>query len=93
MAEEKRKVLVADDTNIHRRMLVDMLKTEYDVIETKDGEEALAVLEEMRNEIAIVLLDIIMPRKDGFDVLEAMNERGWISKIPVIMITAEYSEE
>ena len=93
MAEEKRKVLVADDTNIHRRMLVDMLKTEYDVIETRDGEEALAVLEELRNEIAIVLLDIIMPKKDGFDVLEIMNERGWISKIPVIMITAEYSEE
>ncbi|MBR1629269.1 MAG: EAL domain-containing protein, partial [Lachnospiraceae bacterium] len=93
MGEAKRTVLLADDTNIHRRMLVDILKNDYEVFEARDGEETLSILEEIIDRVAIVLLDIVMPKKDGFDVLEIMNERGWISKIPVIMITAEYSEE
>ena len=93
MGEAKRRVLIADDTNVHRRMLTDMLVPQYEVVEAKDGEEALRILEEQNDSIAIVLLDIVMPKKDGFDVLEAMNERGWISKLPVLMITAEYSDE
>ena len=74
-------------------MLTDILSADYHVIEAKDGEEALGLLEKNIEKVAIVLLDIVMPKKDGFDVLEAMNEKGWISKIPVLMITAEYSEE
>lgn len=93
MAEERRKILIADDTTVNRRMLADMLGSDYDVIEAKNGEETLDILEELHNDIAIVLLDIVMPKKDGFDVLQVMNERGWITKIPVIMITAEYSED
>lgn len=92
MGETKRKILIADDTTVNRKMLADMLASDYEVLEAKNGEEALDILDEQHGEIAIVLLDIVMPKKDGFDVLEVMNERGWISKIPVIMITAEYSE-
>ncbi len=93
MADEKRKVLIADDTLMSRTILADMLGGDYDVIEAKNGEEALQLLERLHSELAIVLLDIVMPKKDGFDVLEVMNENGWIAKLPVIMITAEYSEQ
>lgn len=93
MEGTKRKILIADDTTVNRKMLCDMLSREYDCIEAKNGEETIDVLDLQYNEIAIVLLDIVMPKKDGFDVLEEMNRRGWISKIPVIMITAEYSED
>ncbi len=93
MAEERRKILIADDTTVNRRMLVDMLESDYEILEAKNGEETIDILEELHNEIAIVLLDIVMPKKDGFDVLQVMNERGWITKVPVIMITAEYSED
>ena len=93
MGETRRKVLIADDTAVNRKMLTDMLEADYEVLEAKNGEEALDILEELHDDIAIVLLDIVMPKKDGFDVLEVMNERGWISKLPVIMITAEYSEQ
>ncbi len=93
MAEAKRKVLIADDTTVQRKMLADMLEADYEVIEARNGEEVLDILDQQYREIAILLLDIVMPKKDGFDVLEAMNERGWITKLPVIMITAEYSED
>ena len=93
MADEKRKILIADDTTVNRRMLADVLEADYEILEAKNGEETIDILEEMHEKIAILLLDIVMPKKDGFDVLEVMNERGWISKMPVIMITAEYSEE
>ena len=92
MAEEKRKVLIADDTLMSRVILSDMLSGDYEVMEAKNGEEAVELLEKHHHELAIVLLDIVMPKKDGFDVLEVMNENGWIAKLPVIMITAEYSE-
>ncbi len=90
---EKNTVLIVDDTRVNRVMLSDMLSKDYNIIEAKDGEEALEKLEEHLDEVAIVLLDIVMPKKDGFDVLNEMNLRNWISKIPVIMITAEYTDE
>lgn len=93
MDKTKRKILVADDTTVNRKMLCDMLSREYECLEAKNGEEAIDILDMQHNNIAIVLLDIVMPKKDGFDVLEEMNRSGWISKIPVIMITAEYSED
>ncbi len=89
----KRTVLIVDDTRVNRVMLSDMLSKDYDILEAGDGEKAIALMEEHLQEIAIVLLDIVMPKKDGFEVLDEMNLRNWISKIPVIMITAEYSDE
>ncbi len=90
---EKNTVLIVDDTRVNRVMLSDMLSKDYNIIEAGDGVQALAEMEEHLDEIAIVLLDIVMPKKDGFEVLDEMNLRNWISKIPVIMITAEFSDE
>lgn len=90
---DRKKILIVDDTRVNRQMLSDMLSRDYDVLEAGDGEAAIEQLENNLGEIAIVLLDIVMPKKDGFEVLEEMNRNEWIAKIPVIMITAEYKDE
>ena len=70
-------------------MLADMLGEEYDILEAEDGVRALAILQKYGTEIDLVLLDIVMPHVNGFDVLSAMKKNGWIEDIPVIMITSE----
>ena len=97
MGEEKyarrNTVLIVDDTQLNRRLLSEMMCSEYNILEAVDGEMACHMIEEHEQEIAIVLLDLVMPKMDGFEVLERMNERKWIEHIPVIMITSETSDE
>lgn len=83
------KILVVDDSEINRSILADMLGTEYEIIEAEDGVQAVALLQQQSISISLVLLDIVMPKMDGFGVLSAMNQNDWIEDIPVIMITAE----
>ena len=85
----KGKILIVDDSEMNRSILADMLEEEYVILEAEDGEQGVSVLAERHEEIALVLLDIVMPRMDGFGVLETMNRRGWIEDVPVIMISAE----
>ncbi len=85
------KVLIADDSEINRAMLADILAPEYEVLEAADGEEAVACLDQQHSEIALVILDIVMPKMDGFEVLAVMNRNGWISSIPVIIVSSETS--
>ena len=82
-------ILIADDSEMNRAMLVEMLESEYDIIEAENGEEAVEQLRLHGLELSLVLLDIVMPKLDGFDVLEEMNRNRWIEGIPVIMITSE----
>lgn len=89
MKKSKKKILIADDSEINRSILSDMLKDEFDIIEACNGVEAVAALKKYGEKIAIVLLDIVMPQMDGFEVLAVMNKNHWIEDIPVIMITAE----
>ena len=91
--EQKRKqtILIADDSEINRSILVDILGEEYDILEAEDGVQAVAALRRHLTEIGLVLLDIVMPEMDGFEVLTVMNQQNWIEDIPVIMITAETS--
>lgn len=86
---QKQKVLIVDDSEINRSILADILGEEYEIFEAADGVEAIEIIEEHVLEISAVLLDIVMPRMDGFGVLTAMNQRGWIEDIPVIIISAE----
>ena len=86
---QKGKILIIDDSEMNRSILADMLEEEYEILEAEDGQEGVALLREHIAEIELVLLDIVMPRMDGFGVLEAMNRNGWISDVPVIMISAE----
>lgn len=88
-SSQKQKILIVDDSEINRSILSDILGDEYDIFEAADGVEAIDLIKKYNVEISAVLLDIIMPRKDGFEVLREMNRRGWIEQMPVIIISAE----
>jgi putative two-component system response regulator len=85
------KILIVDDSEMNRIILSEMLSDEYEVMEAEDGAQALAILEQHNMEISLVLLDIVMPNMDGYEVLDVMNEKHWIEGVPVIMISAENS--
>ena len=87
--EKKYKILVADDSEMNRSILADILGDEYEILEAQNGLEAVAVLRERGPELSLVLLDIVMPGMDGFEVLAVMNKNRWIEDIPVIMISSE----
>ncbi|MBT9775120.1 diguanylate cyclase [Clostridium sp. MCC353] len=83
------KILIVDDSELNRSLLADMLRDEYEVLEAENGLQAIKILEFHQFEISLILLDIIMPEMDGFEVLAMMNKNGWIERIPVIIISAE----
>lgn len=83
------KVLIVDDAEINRSLLADMLSDEYDILEAADGVEAMSLLNHYHAEISLVLLDIVMPEMDGFEVLAAMHKSGYLETIPVIIISTE----
>lgn len=89
--EKKYTILIVDDTEINRSLLADMLSGQYRILEASNGVEAIAMLERHHTDISLVLLDIVMPVIDGFEVLSAMNRSHWIESIPVITISAETS--
>ena len=88
---KRSKILIVDDSELNRSLLSDMLCDDFEIIEAENGHEAVAILHERELEISLVLLDIVMPVMDGFEVLSVMNKKGWIKTIPVIMISAESS--
>ena len=85
---EKQRILIADDSEMNRAILTEMLGEEYEILEAEDGQQAIEQMQQHSN-IDLLLLDIMMPVKDGFDVLAAMNKYHWIDELPVIMISAE----
>lgn len=87
--EFKQKILIADDSEMNRLILTDMLEEEYEIIEAENGVEAVAAIQKYGVELSLILLDIVMPEMDGFGVLNVMNRRHWIEDIPVIMISSE----
>ena len=87
----KRSILIVDDSELNRALLSDMLSGDFDIIEAENGAEAIRILHERELEICLMLLDIVMPEMDGFEVLAVMNKKEWIKSIPVIMISAETS--
>lgn len=92
MNEEKYSkpvVLIVDDSKQNRELLSDILEDDYDIIEAPDGTDAIRIMEEEKNNISIVLLDINMQVMDGYGVLYLMNERKWIEDIPVVIISSE----
>lgn len=86
-----KKVLIVDDMEINREMLREILEDSYEVEEAENGRRALELIEDHHNELAVVLLDLIMPEMDGFAVLKVMKSQGWIDKIPVLVISGEGS--
>ena len=87
--EFKQKILIADDSEMNRLILTDMLEDEYEIIEAENGVEAVTAIQKYGVELSLILLDIVMPEMDGFGVLNVMNRCHWIEDIPVIMISSE----
>ena len=90
-ATHKYKILIVDDSEMNREILSSILGDEFDILEAADGKECISVIRKYGRDIALVLLDIVMPEMDGFEVLEFMNKHEGIDDIPVIMISSEDS--
>lgn len=85
---ERPKILLADDADIGRAILRSLLRNEFDVVEARNGLEAIRALESSEGGLAAVVLDVMMPVMDGFRVLRFMREKELIGRIPAIMLTA-----
>ena len=75
---ERKKLLIADDSEMNRAILANMLEQDFEIMEVSDGKEALAALQIYRKDLSALLLDIVMPEMDGFRVLEEMKQRQWL---------------
>lgn len=89
----KRQVLVVDDEHINREMLGYIIKQKYDVVYAENGKEALDIIRENSKKLSLVMLDLIMPEMDGFEVLKIMQEDPSLKSLPVIVLTSEKSAE
>ncbi len=90
MSNDKKTVLVVDDEMRIRKLLSDFLtRAGYSVLESADGEDAISIIYNTKNDISLVVLDIMMPKLDGWQVLEKIRE---CFRIPVILLTAKSEE-
>ena len=88
---EKQKILIVDDSEMNRALLADILEEQYDVVEAENGIEAISLLSRQRADFSLLLLDIMMPEMDGFEVLAYINKYHWNDTFAVIMISADDS--
>jgi len=93
MAPDRKKLLIVDDVELNRVILGSLFCDQFEVLTASGGKESIALIDQHRDELAIVLLDLVMPDMDGFEVMRAMAERNLSQAIPVIMITGENDEE
>lgn len=90
---EKKTVVITDDVELNRAILREILKEDYELYEASDGLETMQVLNEHGDIISAVLLDVVMPNMDGFEVLEKMQQVHLLQKIPVLLVSADTSVE
>lgn len=88
---EKQKILIVDDSEMNRTLLADILEDKYDIIEADNGAKAIEILSQQRTEFSLLLLDIMMPEMDGFEVLSYISKYHWNDNFAVIMISADDS--
>lgn len=93
LQSEKPLVLIADDSEMNRTILNEMLKDEYCILEADNGRTALDMVDRYGDELSLVLLDIVMPGISGFEVLADLSRRSGIDNLPVIMISSEDSDD
>lgn len=89
----KPKILIVDDSQLNREILSCMLEDKYDICEAENGKQAVEILERCHKDFKLVLLDLIMPVMDGYQILAVMKEKQWLDMLPVICISSETSED
>lgn len=89
----KGQVLIVDDMEINRDILQEFLEDEYEILVAKDGFEALEAVKNSSGDISVILLDLIMPGKDGFEVLDELKAKNYLEHIPVVIISGDSSVE
>ena len=89
----KRQILIAEDEMINREILGEMLRNDYELLFACDGRETMEMIREHRETLSLVLLDILMPVMSGLEVLKAVREDDRLSRIPIIVTTAERETE
>ena len=87
------KVLIIDDAQFNREMLAEMLEEEYTILFAENGQKGIDMLETHKDEICVILLDLVMPVMNGYDVLEIMRQRGYMNCIPVVVISGEQASD
>lgn len=85
-------ILIVDDIEVNRDILSDILSNDYKIECAGNGLEAMETIRCKRDSLAAVLLDLVMPKMDGYEVLEEMREEGFMSSIPVLVITTQDSQ-
>ncbi len=86
-------ILVVDDDEMNRDLLTQMFEKDYDILQASNGREAIAQLGIHMNDIAVILLDLVMPVLNGYQVLQILNSRKILERIPVVLITAQNDEQ
>lgn len=86
-------LLIVDDMEVNRAILRSLFESQYNLLEAENGEQALLLLHEYEEHVAAMLLDLVMPVKDGYEVMEEMGKSGLVSRIPVIVITSDDTAE
>ncbi len=89
LEENKKNVLVVDDSNLMTNFIGKVLSNEYNVVKMHNGIEALAILSTNAIKINALILDLNMPGINGMEVLEKMNEQGLLNKVPVLVLSGE----
>ena len=89
----KRKILIVEDDPINRKILELILKDCYESLFARDGVEAIEMMRDQSDSLSLVLLDLMMPDMDGFEVMEFMKNDKVLKQIPVIVCTSEKAEE
>ena len=87
----KQKILIVDDSEINRALLAEILEEQYEITEAENGSEAISLLSKRRSDFSLLLLDIIMPDMNGFEVLAYINNYHWNDSLAVMMISADDS--
>lgn len=90
--KQREWLLIADDEEVNRAILAELFRDEYEIIEVDNGADALAMIRSMPF-LSVVLLDIVMPRQSGYDVLREMGRDERLDKIPVVVVTSQDSSE
>lgn len=90
---KRRLVLVVDDEKINRELLGFILKNDYEVLYAENGKQALEIITEKRQMLSLVLLDLLMPEMNGFELLEKLKKDVRLKNIPVIVLTSEKPAE